>query len=149
MENIFSSFNIWIIIGIILIILEFMAPGVFLVWLGVAALVTGILGLIFPMNLMAYLLVFSALSLASVLVGRKIYAHSNDMEDETENLNERIESYMGQTYIVEEDIIHGRGRVRVDDSSWLAFADEDIPKGTEVRIIASEGTALKVEPVSH
>ena len=49
----------------------------------------------------------------------------------------------GQTVVVAEPIVHGEGRVRVDDSSWPARGP-DAPAGARVTVIEVVGSTLIV-----
>lgn len=138
----------WIVLGAILLGLEVFAPGVYLLWIGVAALLTGALSFQIGdatwWGWPAQVVVFLVLSLASVLAGR--YAFGSDKGGETDQplLNQRERQLVGQISTLEEPLQNGHGRIRLGDTLWLATGP-DLPPGTRVRVVGAEGTTLKVE----
>ena len=138
--------GLWLMLAVVLGIAELVVPGVFLVFLAVAAAVTGTLVLLFPdMPLAVQVIGFAAWSAVSVLVGRRFY---RDWPVETADplLNDRTARLIGETVTVTQAIEDGRGRVRVGDGEWPARG-ADAAIGTRVRITGSDGTSLRVEPV--
>ena len=137
----------WWVLGIVLLILEVLLPGVFLVWIGIAAIVTGALSLLlwgqaFWMWQVQWL-VFAVLSLAAALIGRRIVSARGEASDQP-HLNQRGQSLVGRTATLEQPITEGRGRIRLDDTVW-SVQGPDLPTGTRVRVIASNGRDLTVE----
>lgn len=137
----------WWVLGIGLLILEVLMPGVFLVWIGIAAVLTGALSLVLwgeaYWTWQAQWLIFAALSLASVLVGRQILRARANTSDQP-YLNQRGRSLVGRTATLEQPIREGRGRIRLDDTMW-SVEGPDLPVGTRVRVTASNGRDLTVE----
>ncbi len=143
MEN---PLYIWLIIGLLLMIFEITAPGVFLLWFGLAALTTGIVQIFLPLSLPLQLLVFALSSAIWVFIGRKVYKRLGDVTSDTNtSLNERTKRYIGQIATVEAPIEDGQGRIHVGDNSWICYCDEDIPIGGKVKIIDAKGAAFIVE----
>lgn len=137
----------WIVLGAVLLGLEVFAPGVYLLWIGIAALLTGALS--FQIGDAAWwgwpaqVIVFLVLSLASVIVGR--YAFGSDKgESDQPLLNQRERQLIGQVSTLEEPIRDGHGRIRLGDTLWLATGP-DLAAGTRVRVTGADGTTLKVE----
>ena len=108
----------WIVLGLALIGLELVAPGVFLIWLGLAAVLTGVLDAALGLSRQAALLVFAVLAVAAVIVGWMVMRSRNE-EDEGGHptLNRRGQALVGRVFTLESPIIEGSGRIRVDDSS--------------------------------
>ena len=134
----------WIILGLVLMGLELMAPGVFLLWLGFAALLTGILDWTFGLSWQAAVLVFAVLSVGAVLVGRVATRDRDEDEGDRPPLNRRAQSFVGRVFTLESPIVGGSGRIRVDDSSWR-IVGPDAPAGANVRVVRVEGATLVVE----
>ncbi|MDF1601719.1 NfeD family protein [Mesorhizobium sp. YIM 152430] len=139
----------WIVLGAVLLGLEVLVPGVYLLWIGIAALLTGALS--FQIGEAAWwgwpaqVIVFLVLSLASVIVGR--YAFGSDKgESDQPLLNQRERQLMGQVSTLEEPIRDGHGRIRLGDTLWLATGP-DLAAGTRVRVTGADGTTLRVEAV--
>jgi membrane protein implicated in regulation of membrane protease activity len=139
----------WWVLGIVLLILEVLMPGVFLVWIGIAAIVTGALSLLmWEQAFWAWQvqwLVFAVLSLIAALAGRRIVSTRGQGSDQP-HLNQRGRSLIGRTATLEQPITEGRGRIRLDDTMW-SVQGPDLPIGTRVRVTASNGRDLSVEPV--
>lgn len=139
----------WIVLGAVLLGLEVLVPGVYLLWIGIAALLTGALS--FQIGEAAWwgwpaqVIVFLVLSLASVIVGR--YAFGSDKgESDQPLLNQRERQLIGQVSTLEEPMRDGHGRIRLGDTLWLATGP-DLAAGTRVRVTGADGTTLRVEAV--
>jgi hypothetical protein len=134
----------WLIGAGLLAITELAVPGVFLVWLAAAALLTGLVTIITGIALPAQLVLFGISAAAMVLLGRQIYAR---MDHRTTDplLNDRAGRLIGQTVTVVEPIANGEGRVKVGDGVWSARG-QDAPAGARVRITGTQGSCLLVTP---
>jgi len=136
----------WWIVGILLLAAELIAPGVFLIWIGIAAIVVGALSLLLWeaafWSWQLQLVLFAALSAAMALAGRRFYAR-NETTDEP-LLNRRGESLVGRTATLHEPIREGRGRIRLDDT-WWPVEGPDLPAGTRVKVVSAQGRDLKVD----
>lgn len=75
-----------------------------------------------------------------------VWAHPSVLKTDQPELNRRPAQLVGRIVSVEEAITHGRGRVRVDDTLWVAEGS-DAPAGAKVRVMAAEGTVLRVERI--
>lgn len=134
----------WWILALVMIIIEMMAPGFFLMWIGAAAAVTGLITMIAPsLPWEAQFVLFGVLAIASV-VGARYYFKRNPIETTDSTLNKRGAQYVGRTFSLEEAIVNGFGKVRVGDSVWRAEGP-DLPAGDRVKVIGVDGAALKVE----
>jgi len=133
----------WLIFAALLGIGEVMIPGVFLIWIAVAAAITGLVALALPIGLAVQFLLFAALSIAAVYGGRRWYA-DNPVASTDPLLNDRTARLIGQTVTVVEPISGGEGRVKVGDSVWAARGPDAAP-GARVRVVRAEGTVLWVE----
>ncbi|NRP69792.1 Inner membrane protein YbbJ [Ensifer psoraleae] len=136
----------WWVLGLVLLAAELVLPGVFLVWIGFAALATGSLSLLLWDTAFwvweIQVVVFALHSVFAVLIGRRFV--SSSVESDEPLLNKRGESLVGRTAVLEQPIAEGRGRVRLDDTTW-SVEGPDLPVGTRVRIVASSGRNLTVE----
>ena len=137
----------WWLLGLLLLAAELLLPGVFLVWIGIGAIATGLLSLLlWESALWAWqiqLLVFAALAVVSTLLGRRFLSKADHVTDEP-LLNQRGASLIGRTATLQEPIAEGRGRVRLDDTYWPVLGP-DLPVGTKVRIVSWNGRDLTVE----
>ena len=134
----------WFVLGLGLVIAEMLMPGVFLLWIGIAAGVTGMAALLIPaMSWQLQFILFAGLSVASVFVARA-YLRRHPIETADSTLNRRGSQYVGRVFNLHEAIVNGRGTVRVDDTIWRADGP-DLPAGSKVKVTGIAGTALKVE----
>ena len=134
----------WWIIGAGLLILEVFAPGAFFLWLAVAAGITGLVAWLVPSIGWEYqLLMFSLLSVISVVVWRN-YLRKHPTETDQPTLNRRGEQYVGRVFTLDEPIINGDGKIRVDDTTWK-IRGEDVEAGTRITVTGVNGTVLEVE----
>jgi membrane protein implicated in regulation of membrane protease activity len=132
----------WMILAAILFVLEVTAPGIFFMWFGLAAIVTGLLAFALDIGWQWQLVWFCLLSLAAVLLALK-YLRKHPLHSERPLLNERAVQHIGQCYDLIEPIVNGRGTVKIGDSIWRVEGPE-LPKGARVRILGADGTVLKV-----
>ncbi len=138
----------WMVLGAVLLTLEIVAPGAYLLWLGIAAILTGTLSLQLWESAVwgwqVQVLVFLALSIGSVLVGRRFFPNTGQEDTDQPLLNQRERQLVGRTATLEEAITNGYGRVRLGDTLWRV-AGPDLPAGTRVRVVSAENGALRVE----
>ncbi len=139
----------WWLLGLALLAAELLMPGVFLVWIGAAAIAIGALSLLFwekpfwAWEVQA--LLFAALSVVFVFLGRRLLSSGAGVSDQP-LLNQRGQSLVGRTATLHEPIREGRGRIRLDDTFWTVQGP-DLPAGTRVRVAKSIGRDLIVEAV--
>jgi hypothetical protein len=134
----------WFVLGLGLVIAEMVIPGMFLLWIGIAAGVTGLVALVLPeMGWQIQFIVFAALSVACVFAARA-YLSRHPIETADTTLNRRGSQYVGRVFNLHDAIVNGRGTVRVDDTIWRADGP-DLPAGSKVRVTGIAGTVLKVE----
>jgi membrane protein implicated in regulation of membrane protease activity len=135
----------WLAIGLILAAAEMAIPGVFLIWLAGAALITGVLTWLLPLTLPLQVVIFAILAIVAVFSGRR-YLRDNPIADADPLMNQRGARLVGETAVVTQAIDGGVGRVRLGDSEWLVRGPDTAP-GTRVRVTGSDGAVLLVEPV--
>ena len=141
------TFWSWLIIGLVLLGLELLAPATYFLWLGVSALVTAVIIYLIPeIAWQMQFLIFSGLSVISIVISRK-YLVNKQTESDVPNLNRRGQQYIGRVFTLSEDIEQGTGKIRVDDTYW-SVTGPSLPKGTEVKITSANGAVFSVEPVS-
>ena len=137
---------LWAIGGLVLLIAEIVAPGFFLVFLGVAAIATGLFTLLFDLGLAPQLVLFVIYTALAVMIGKRWYAEP-DHADQSIRLNDPSERMVGKTVTVVDPVDEHGGRVRVGDGEWSARGGP-AAAGARVRVIAVEGNCLLVENVA-
>jgi membrane protein implicated in regulation of membrane protease activity len=133
----------WIIAGLVILGLELMVSGFFLVWLGIAAVLTGLITLAQPLPWAWQWLIFGALSLASILVWTSISRRRRANSTEPE-LNRRTDRYIGHEAVLDRPIVDGYGRLALGDTIWR-ISGPDLPIGQRIRIVGADGAVLRVE----
>lgn len=138
----------WWVFGIVLIILELFVPGAFFLWLGISASVVGVLMWLMPdMSWQYQWLTFALFSVVSIVLWRQFMLKRPSPSDHP-TLNRRGEQYIGRVFTLNEAIVDGVGKIRVDDTMWK-IAGEDCPVGSKVKVIEAEGAVLKVAVEPH
>lgn len=135
----------WLIAGLVLVGLETLTPGIFLVWLGVAALMTGGLGYGFELSWQTSLVAFAVFAILSVLAGRSLMRGTQATGEIAARLNRRGDLLVGRVFPLDGAMAAGEGRIRLDDSVWRVTGP-DAPAGSRVRIVRIEGATLIAEP---
>lgn len=90
-----------------------------------------------------YVVAAGALLIADILID-VVWAHPSVLRTDQPDLNRRPDQLVGRSVVVEEAIVHGRGKVRVGDTLWLVQGP-DAPAGAEMRVTAADGVLLRVE----
>jgi len=134
----------WWVLGVVFVILEVLSPGVFFIWMGVAAGMVGLALLLFTDLGWEYqLLLFALVSVSSIMLWRlRLERHPTPTDQP--RLNRRGEQYIDRLFTLEEPIVNGLGKIRVDDSTWK-IEGQDCRQGTRVRVVGVDGVVLQVE----
>lgn len=128
----------WIALGLLLLIVEMSGAGGYLLWVGIAAGVTGALMFVIPdISWQFQLLIFSVASVVCTL-GWWQYQLKHPHPVDEPLLNKRGAQYIGRIFTLSDAIENGRGKIRVDDSFWEVSAAEDMPAGVRVKVLALE-----------
>ena len=135
-------------LGLGLLVLELVVPAMFFLWLGVSALVTALVLYLFPeISWQVQFLLFSVLSVASILVSRRLFSNKQ-IDTELPNLNRRGQQYVGRVFTLVEPITNGYGKISVDDSQWRVTGPA-LEKGAKVKVTAARGSVFEVEAVKN
>jgi membrane protein implicated in regulation of membrane protease activity len=132
----------WLIIGVLLMGLETFAPGVFMLWLGIAALIVGLLSFVIAWSWQTQIIVFAVLAIAMVPLWRH-FARRNAKPTDRPFLNRRSQGLVGRVFTLEKPIVNGVGTVKIDDTVWRVQGPE-APAGSRVKIVDAEGASLRV-----
>lgn len=134
---------LWLIAAGVLGIAEMIVPGVFLIWIGAAALLTGVLTLLLPIPVIAQFLIFAFASLVAVYAGKR-YLRDNPIASDDPLLNDRLARLVGQVVTAVEPVDADSGRVKVGDSVWNARGGP-AAIGDRLRVTGSAHGVLTVE----
>jgi len=134
---------IWLLAGLVLMLAEFVVPGVFLIWIGLAALGTGLVLVVAFIDFPFQVLLFAGLAVVNITIGLRFRPAKPNTQ-----INTPSSGLVGREAVALE--FHGRhGRVRVGDSDWSARLDNDTTEPepqTMLRVVGVEGTTLVVGP---
>lgn len=136
----------WWVIGLLFLGIEILLPGVFFLWIGVAAMIVGAISLvlwdsaIWPWQLQ--IIIFAALSIISGYVGKR-YISDRQKESDEPLLNQRTEALIGRIATLEEPLENGRGRIKLDDTLWV-IEGPDIKSGEKIKVVSAASNRLKV-----
>ncbi|MEZ5681404.1 MAG: NfeD family protein [Erythrobacter sp.] len=137
---------IWLILGLALALLEMLVPGVYLIWLALAAVVIAAIAFVSGPPLAIQVIAFVSLALVFAFSAKR-WLRDRPIETTDPLLNNRGGRLVGETALVTAAIESGSGRVRVGDSEWIARGP-DVAAGERVRITGSNGAELLVEPLT-
>ncbi|MCD5987712.1 MULTISPECIES: NfeD family protein [Pseudomonas] len=138
------SFWDWLGLGTILLILEVFGAGGYLLWMGVAAAAVGVMTFIIPGMIWTFqFLLFAVTSVLTALYWWRRQRTVNRPSDQP-GLNMRGQELIGRVFTVQNEIVDGRGKIKVGDSVWLVNGP-DTPVGSQVRVIGQDGAILRVE----
>lgn len=138
-----DSHWIWLILAVIFGIGEIVLPGVFLLWIAIAAALTGGITMLLGISVPVQVILFAILCLIATYAGRRWYTN-NPVESQDPLLNDRAARLIGETVTVVEPIQSGHGRVKVGDGVW-SCRGVDAPVGAVVRVTGLVGNDLLVE----
>lgn len=134
----------WGVFGVVLACFEILIPGVYLLWLGAGSLLTaGVLFLFPQLSLTWILITLGGSSVIFMIMGSFLYHQYFWHQKGDETLNRRGENLIGQTFILDEDMVHGKGRVRIGDSYWT-IKGKDAKAGASFTVERVEGNTLCV-----
>lgn len=136
----------WFIACAVLLVLEMLAPGAFMLWLGLAAFLVGLISVFVDWSWQYQFVAFAAFALAAIPLWRRVGARAKAPSDQP-FLNRRAEALVGQVFTLERPIVAGHGTVGIGDTVWRV-AGPDCPAGTRIRVAAIDGATLRVEPAT-
>jgi membrane protein implicated in regulation of membrane protease activity len=138
----------WWALAAVLLVAEMTLPGVVFLFLAVGAGAAGLALLIWSgTSLEIQLLIFAVVAAASAVVLRPFLKRLQHIDDDAgeSSLNVRAGALVGRTFVLDQPLLRGRGRVKLGDGSW-SITGPDMAAGTRVRVAAVDGTELRVEP---
>jgi len=133
----------WLISGVVLMALELIAPGVFLFWLGLAALLTGMASFVVTPSWQIQILMFAVFAALAVPLWRRLARGNAADSADSPFLNKRADALVGRIFTLEKPIVDGAGTVRIDDTVWRV-SGPDAPAGSRVKIVQADGASLTV-----
>ncbi len=89
-------------------------------------------------------MIFAVVAVASAIGLRPTFRRLQN-RSAAAHINARAHALIGKTFVLDQPILAGRGRVKLGDGSWIVTGP-DMVAGAKVRVAAVDGTELKVEP---
>ncbi len=134
----------WAAVALLLFAAEALAPGAFMLWLGLAATAVFAVVLLVPgIPVLGQVAAFVVLSFVSIQIYRTWFRGRAPRSDQPA-LNRRTDALVGRVVPLEQAIVNGHGRVQIADAYWDVVGP-DLPAGAAVRIVGSQGMTLRVE----
>jgi hypothetical protein len=148
MEQVFPLLGqwVWFVAAGVFLLFELMLPGVFFMWLAIAAVLTGLADYLFGLPWQAELLLFAFLSAVALFTGRRFYKGPGMEPEDNPYLNRRQMGYIGRTFTLREPIVDGRGKLAIEDTVW-EIEGPDLAAGARVKVTAVRAMSLIVEPL--
>jgi inner membrane protein len=132
---------IWVASGLALMIADLLLPGVFMMWLGLAACGAGLLTLGFGFGFLTQVISFGLLTAITLTIGLRVRRPRQIIETEHEGLIGRPATAL---------VFQGRdGKVRLGDADWAARVPPGTATpdpGTRLKVARVEGAILIVRP---
>ncbi len=136
---------VWVCVGLLLVAAETMAPGLFMIWLGLAALLMFFVVWLFPgISLLMQVVLFVVFSFLTIGIYVQFFRGKETPSDKP-FLNRRGEQLIDAVFPLETAIINGHGRVKIGDAFWTVQG-ADMPVNSLVRVVAVDSVTLKVVP---
>ena len=146
-HSLFTPPVIWFLIGLGLLLLELILPGLIVIFFGLGAWITALGLWIFNYGINMQLLVFAVSSVAMLLLLRK-------------SLKQRFFSTSEESDALEDEFIgkvatalttlpaNVPGKVEFKGTQWSAVSDSEIPQGGAAKIIGKDSLTLKVTAIN-
>ncbi|HNR69414.1 MAG TPA: NfeD family protein [bacterium] len=144
--ELFSPPILWFVIGLVCLLLEFILPGIVIVFFGIGAWIVALLLLLLPMPIEYQLLIFISSSLFLLMALRRNLQKWFFKENADDLLT--MQEYVGEKAIVVEAIAGKMpGKVELHGTRWEAEAECEIAVGTPVIVRGKKNLTLLVEPL--
>jgi membrane protein implicated in regulation of membrane protease activity len=137
---------LWFVLAAIFLLIELTVPGVFMLWLGLAAIMIGVISLATVLSWQTQLIAFAVLSIACIPAWR-YFARKLEGPVDRPFLNRRADSYVGRVFTLEKPIVDGVGTIRIEDTVWRV-SGPSLPAGSRVKVSRADGAELAVEAAS-
>lgn len=134
----------WLALGLALLACELLGTAGYLLWLGLSAMVVGVLLTVIPISWQLQWVSFGVFSLATTWLWWRRQFKADTADDAKRQLNQKHRQLIGQTFVLDEDFPAGKGRVKLGDSSWTAKSSAAIEAGSTVEITQLNGIVLTI-----
>lgn len=146
-----SAFDIgltFVVLGVLMLIWEATSPGFFIAVPATVLIALGMLGMAVPELFLSIWSPIIAVIVAvpATYITMQFYAKLAPPSPPVTTVGESLVGKVGTVTapVVPHSI---RGKVKIDNDIWSATADQDLPVGSRVRVIASRGVHVVVQPL--
>lgn len=142
-----SPFFYWIIAGFGMVFLEFFVPGIFIIFLGLGAIFTGVIVLVAPIQMGTQILVWVLSSGLIILVASQ-FLKNLFPSDESYAESANKDDYIGKTVLVVKRVEPGskEGRVQLQGTEWYATSiNHTLEIGENAKVYDRENLLLIIE----
>jgi inner membrane protein len=133
----------WFILAAVLLLLEVMAPGTFMLWLGLSAFLVGAISFFVDWSWQYQFVAFAVFAIAAIPLWRRVGAGARAPTDQP-FLHRRADAFIGRVFTLEKPIVGGNGTIGIGDTVWR-ITGPDCPAGSRVRVAGVDGPTLQVE----
>ena len=143
---------LWVVLGIVLVLAELAVPAFFVIWFGLGALLVGLALLVAPLGATAQVALWIVASVAMVGLWFRVFKRGEYLQGRT-RIGQSDGDTIGEIGLMAKAAApFERGRVRFQKpvlgaEEWACMVDEPIAAGERVRVVAVEGSFLKVAKV--
>jgi membrane protein implicated in regulation of membrane protease activity len=136
----------WLAFGLALLCVEILGAAGYFLWLGLSALLVGLLISLLPLGWQMQWLSFASFSLITTWLWWRYQQKKDHQDDKTNTLNRRTQQLIGETVTLDEPFPTGKGRIRLGDTTWSAVSEQMIEVGTLVEVHKVDGINLHIRP---
>jgi membrane protein implicated in regulation of membrane protease activity len=135
----------WLAFGLALLAVELLGTAGYFLWIGLSAMLIGILMTFIPMSWQLQWVAFATFSLVTAWLWWRKQLNNDRASDKARDLNQKDKQLIGVVLTLEEDVIVGKNRVRIGDTTWSAISDKALKQGTVVTITEMNGITLTLK----
>ncbi|KII80463.1 NfeD family protein [Vibrio renipiscarius] len=148
MIELFDNFTHWhwLALGLAFLAAELLGAAGYLLWLGISALLVGLLLSWLPMSWQLQWVSFAVFSLATTWLWWRRQLKQDKASDASRTLNQKEKQLIGTVVTLEEGIPAGKSRIRIADSTWSAYCEQALPEGSVVKVVNIDGITLIIKP---
>lgn len=140
--------QIWLIIAGVCFIIEMATVGFFVFWFGIGALLSMLVSIFCPENILLQSIVFVVSSVILLFLTKPLVDRFTRKDKKVET---NAYSIIGKKGIVLQDInsTYGIGQVKISGEVWSAKSEDNdvIKKGSQIEVVKIEGVKAVVKPI--
>jgi membrane protein implicated in regulation of membrane protease activity len=139
-----NAATVWFIIGLILLLAEFLLPGLIIIFFGIGAWFTSLATGLFEISINFQIIIFLVSSVVLLVVLRKYLKNKFFREKSGQDVSLEDE-FINKTAEAETDFKSGHGKIMFKGTLWNAISNEEIKKGDYVKIVSKDSITLNVK----